>query len=329
MYSARAILPILLIIALGHCFARFGSWERAFYLELNRLCFRFFLPVQLFCNIYNAENFSILNWRLMGYILLGIVVCLGVGVACAFVFPMKKDQRGVVAQAAFRSNHTVLGLPLVNALGGEAAMPFASLATATCVPVFNVLAVICLTCFTPRKSEGNVWKGILRGIVCNPLIWGCLLGVACCCIRQLLPQVDGQPAFLIRRDMTVVYDVLTMLSKVASPVMLFVLGTTLDFSAIHDFFPQLTLGIVLRLVAAPVLMIGTAVLLRTPLHLTKLEIPTMLAIFASPVAVSSAIMVQQIGGDVQLANQLIIWTSVLSMLTIFVIVFILRAMGLL
>ena len=40
-------------------------------------------------------------------------------------------------------------------------------------------------------------------------------------------------------------------------------------------------------------------------------------------------MAQQIGGDVQLANQLVVWTSVLSMLTIFVIVFILRAMGML
>ena len=57
------------------------------------------------------------------------------------------------------------------------------------------------------------------------------------------------------------------------------------------------------------------------------EMPSLVAVFASPVAVSSAVMVQKIGGDDQLASQLVVWTSAASMATIFAIVFVLRTIG--
>ena len=54
-----------------------------------------------------------------------------------------------------------------------------------------------------------------------------------------------------------------------------------------------------------------------------------MTVSASPVAVSSAVMVQELGGDDQLAGQLVVWTSVLSLFSIFAIVYLLRAAGLL
>ena len=49
----------------------------------------------------------------------------------------------------------------------------------------------------------------------------------------------------------------------------------------------------------------------------------------TPVAVSSYIMAQQAGADGQLAGQLVVFSSVLSIFTLFVTIFILRTMGLL
>ena len=83
----------------------------------------------------------------------------------------------------------------------------------------------------------------------------------------------------------------------------------------------------LRLVISPALVVGTAVLLRKPLGLTVTEMPAILAACASPVAVSSAVMTQEIGGDDQLASHLVVWTSVFSMLTIFLLVYFLRSIG--
>ena len=51
--------------------------------------------------------------------------------------------------------------------------------------------------------------------------------------------------------------------------------------------------------------------------------------YQTPVAVSSYIMAQQAGADGQLAGQLVVFSSVLSIFTLFVTIFILRTMGLL
>ena len=324
LYTLRAILPILIIILLGYVSRRVFSWSDEFYKTLNQMCFRLFLPIQLFYNVYSIESLAAMNWTVIGYLFFGVFLSFAVGMAASHFFVSQRRQKGVIVQASFRANQAILGIPLANALGGEAAMAFASLATSVCVPLFNVLAVITLTIFSDKEGRKISPKALLRQVATNPLIIGCLSGLLAVVIRQFLPVVDGIPVFTIKNQLPSVYLVLGNLSKVASPVMLFVLGTRLDFASVPGLFPQLRLGILLRLVICPALVLGLAVLLRDPLAITLLEMPTLIAVSSMPVAVSSAVMVQEIGGDDQLAGQLVVWTSVLSMISVFCIVYLLR-----
>lgn len=322
-YALRAILPILLMIAAGYAVKCIGPWDQKFYKSLNKLCFHLFLPINLFCNIYEIQDLSQTNWKLAGVLFLGTIACMFVGMVAVWLFQLKREQKGVVIQAAFRSNQAVLGLPLANALGGQEAMAFASIACAVCVPLFSVLAVIVLTICSGDGNKVLSPSTMVKKILQNPLI----VASAAAIFLVVLRETFGLPAYYLKEETPSVYKVLTDFGKVASPVMLFVLGTGLDFKATRHLMPQLSLGIILRLVVSPVLIIGTALLLRDMLGLTTVEMPTFVALCASPVAVSSAVMVQEIGGDDQLASQLVIWSSVLSMGTIFLIVFLLRSMG--
>jgi predicted permease len=65
------------------------------------------------------------------------------------------------------------------------------------------------------------------------------------------------------------------------------------------------------------------------LHCTQIHYPALVALFGSPVAVSSAIMASSMKNDGQLAAQLVVWTSIFSIFTIFAEVCILMMMGLL
>jgi len=327
LYTIRAILPILFVILAGCGMRRFGRWGDEFYRQLNALCFHFFLPVQLFCNVYSIDGLSYMNWRSIGYILSGVLFCLLLGLLAACLFILDRGQRGVIVQASFRSNQAILGLPLANALGGEAAMAFAAMATSLCVPLYNVLAVVVLTFFGSGGGRRLSLKTLLRRLAANPLILGALSGILAVVVRQFLPEVDGTPVFTIQNQLPSLFGALTSLSKVASPVMLFVLGARFDFSAVRGLLPQLTVGIALRLVLCPAVVIGTALALRGPLALTAVEIPTLVAISATPVAVSSAVMAQEMGCDDQLASQLVVWSSALSMATVFCIVYLLRFCG--
>lgn len=328
-YTLGAIVPILLIILLGYVVRRIGPWGDDFYKQLNQLCFRLFLPVQLFCNVYAIDELRAMNWRMIGYIFCGILACALMGVAAAKLFVPQRLQKGVIVQASFRSNQAVLGLPLANSLGGAEAMGFAALSTSVSVPLFNVLAVVVLTLYGSSEGRRPSVKEVAKRVLHNPLIIGAMSGVLAVLVRQLLPTAGGVPVFTIRNQLPILFDAITRLSVVASPVMLFVLGTRLDLGAVGSILPQLSLGIFLRLIVSPLLVIGTAVLFRGPLGLTSTELPSLITITSTPVAVSSAVMVQEIGGDDQLASQMVVWTTILSAVTIFCIVYVLRLSGLL
>ena len=320
LYALRALMPILLIMALGALVRRLCSWDTVFYKRLNGLCFHVFLPINLFCNVYAASDLSEMNWRLVGVMTLGILASLALGCAAARLLVPRREQKGVIIQASFRSNQAILGLPLAEALGGAPALGFASLITAVAVPIFNVLAVPVLSYYSESSRPSG--KALARRVVKNPLIVSTCLAIVCVLVRNLL----GLEAPLLQKVPSV-YSALQNLSKIASPVMLFVLGACLDFKAVGSLLPQVSLGVVLRLIVSPVLVLGAMLLLREPLQLTAVEMPAMLAVIASPVAVSSAVMTQEIGGDDQLASQIVVWSSVLSMVSIFFIVWILRTIG--
>ena len=61
----------------------------------------------------------------------------------------------------------------------------------------------------------------------------------------------------------------------------------------------------------------------------KTEFPAFTALFATSVAVSSAVMAAEMNSDNTLADQLVVWTSIVSMFTIFGFVVALRSIGVL
>ena len=59
------------------------------------------------------------------------------------------------------------------------------------------------------------------------------------------------------------------------------------------------------------------------------DYPALIALFGTPAAVSSAIMAGQMNNDEQLATQIVVWTSLFSIATMFITVCVLMAAGLL
>ena len=161
----------------------------------------------------------------------------------------------------------------------------------------------------------------------NPLIIGVTLGIVTVGVRMLLPKNDaGEAVFLLSRDCPFLFSALTTAAKAATPLALVVLGARFDFSAVRALRKQISIAVFMRLIFAPALAIGGAVLLSHfgVLPFSEVEYPALVAIFASPIAVSSSVMVSEIGGDDQYGAQLVVWTSVLSVFTVFLTVFLMR-----
>ncbi|MCD8205378.1 MAG: AEC family transporter [Clostridia bacterium] len=174
-------------------------------------------------------------------------------------------------------------------------------------------------------------KKTVINIVTNPVLLGTLTGLLFVGIRELERAVTGGDVpFTLKGDLTIIYTIVDDLKAICSPFALIVLGGQFEFRSAHGMTKEIVVGVIMRIVVAPLLGIGCAVLIDsyTNFFAAGMNYPTIIALFGTPVAVSSAVMAGNMGGDEQLATQYVVWTSICSIVTIFATVFLLQYFGL-
>lgn len=330
-FSFNAVMPILLLVFLGVVLRKLKFAKDDFFKTANSLVFRVFLPVMLFYNVYKIKSLKEVNWKALIFCVLAVLAVFALGVAISLLITKRRDRLGVLQQCAFRSNHAIIGLPLAQSLGTQSAVSFAAVLSAAVIPLFNILAVFVLSYYSEKDKKPSFKKALIDTVK-NPLIIGVFCGLVTLAVRAVLPKgTDGEAVFTIEKNLPFIMSAVKDISAITSPFALIVLGARFDFSASHGMAKDITAGVVMRLVLSPVIGIGGAVLLSNVgiISVTSAEMPGLISVFASPAAISSAVMVGEIGGDDQLATQLVVWTSVVSMFTIFVCVFISKGLCLL
>jgi predicted permease len=336
LFALNAVIPILILILLGYLLRTGGFFDERFAKAANKLVFRIALPVLLFYNIYTVESMEVFDLSAILYAAIGVLVLFGLGMTIAVLCIPDRKQRGVVAQCTFRSNFAIIGLPLGAARGGAEGSALTAIISAVTVPMFNVLAVIALTVFL-GENDGDGKRRVDVGALCkkiakNPLIIGVLAGIAALVIRSLLPvQADGTVVFSLSRDVPMLYQAIKWLANMATPLALISLGGQFSFRATGQLWRQIVIGTGMRIAVAPVLgILGAYLLTRAGvMQANNAQYAALIALFGSPVAASSAIMASEMGNDEQLAAQYVVWTSVGSALTIFLIAVVCRSAGLL
>jgi predicted permease len=332
LYTAvNAVAPVILTILLGYFLKRIGFLTPEFLKIGNKLVFNVCLPAMLFVNVYVIEGFSAINWDIVLYCVAALVVLFVLGLGITLASTRVPERRGCIWQCTFRSNFAIIGLSLASALGGDDAVAVAAIVSSFTVPLFNVLSVIALSVFVEGNEGKTTPKALVMKMAKNPLILSVLLGLGCLAIREAQLAAFGRVIFALNRETKFLYTTLSNLKSIASLFALIVLGGQFEFSAVKGLLKEIVAGTTARIVIAPIIGIGGAVLLSAYTGLLSCgpaEYPALIAMFGSPVAVSSAVMAGNMGNDEQLATQLVVWTSIFSIVTVFLEVCILMAAGL-
>ena len=326
LFTCNAILPMILLILLGYFLKQKGFFTPEFLKIGNKTVFNVCLPVLLFKNIADIEQLSDIRLDVALYVLLAIAALILLGFPLARRVPEPR-QKGVLHQCMFRSNFALIGVPLAELLGGSKGVATAAIISMFSIPIFNMMAVVVLSIYKDGKAAID-WKKILRGICRNPLINGVLLG-----LLYLLGKTLGAHAGLSNplAGVTFLSTALAYLSRAATPLALLVLGGQFEFQAVGSYRKQLTAGVLVRNVFAPLVGIAPAAVLTLTglLDFGPEVFAGLIALFGTPIAVASAIMAEAMDNDGQLAAQLVVWTSLFSMVSLFLIIFLVRALGLL
>lgn len=326
--AINAVVPVVLLILLGYILKQKGFINNDFVKIGNKLVFNVCLPCMLFINVYSIESFASIDWNIVIYSVVMLVAIFILGLGSALMTTKLPERRGVILQCTFRSNIAIIGLSLASALGGEEAVAVAAIVSSFTVPVNNILAVLSLSMFAGNgASNKNSFKNVLINIVKNPLIIGCVLGLVFLGLREVQMALFGEVVFRFSQQTKFLYTAVNNLKSIATPFALVVLGGQFEFSAVKGLLKEIVVGTVWRIVLAPLLGLAVAILLSAKMGWGVNEFPALVALFGSPVAVSSAVMAGSMGADEQLAAQLVVWTSIFSIFTIFAEVCVLMGMG--
>lgn len=322
IFAFNSISPIILTIVVGYILKKIGMMDKNFSQKANKLVFRVFLPAMLFLNIYGIESISSVSLGYVVYAIITLLIIFGLAIPTIILLTKEKSRRGALLQGVFRSNYALIGIPLATTLFPDNGAAIATLLSAFMVPAFNILAVIGLSVFSGTGEKTN-FKKVFLGIAKNPLILSISAGLVALGIRASF--IHFGITFRLS-SVTALWTTLKYLSNIATPLSLLVLGAQFEFSAIPSLKREIVSGIILRSIAVPILGIGVAYLFFKN-SFGGAQFAALVAAFCTPVAVSSVPMAQEMGADTELAGQLVVFTTLTSAFTVFIVSFLLKLAG--
>ena len=309
MVALNAVAPFLILLSVGFLAVRTGLTDRAFMARLNALNFRLFFPFLMFSNVYSARPEDLPSVTLMIFGPVSVLLLIAVLLVVVPRIVKENPRRGTIIQAVFRSNFIIYGIPLTASVFGTARSSVCGMMVMIMVTLFNTAAVIVLEIF---RDGGRVrLKPLLLGLVRNPLLQGCAAGLLCYLLQIRLPDFIASPV--------------SSLSSLATTLAMIALGASLVFDELKKNRRTVTAVLLVRLVLLPLIALPAAWVL----GLRGVELFLVLMIFGTPVATASYPMAQNMGGDGQLAGQLVFVSTVASLGTVFLFIYALSRLGLL
>lgn len=300
----KVVFPLFASMMLGYIVKELDIVKKPTIEGINKLVFKVFLPLMLFSNIIHTDINKDVKPDIMIFSVIIVLAIYSLVFIVMLFLEKENKRRSVLIQATFRSNFIIFGLPMTASIYGSNNVGSVAILVAILVPLYNVLAVVTLEVF--RGSKINI-KNIVSGIITNPLIISAISSILILALKIKLPNILD--SWLLDT------------SKVASPLALFGLGATFSFHASKKLLRQLIIGVLGKLIILPAIGITISILY----GYRSIDLAALLAMFASPVAVSSYTMAEQMGADGELAGQLVVFTSFFSILTIFVWVLVLKS----
>lgn len=295
------------MMVLGYVLRTIKLFTESFLKQLNKVCFQVFLPTVLFINIYQSDFQSLFSWKLVIFALLSITAAFLLLMILVPRFTKDNGSRGIIVQGIFRSNFILFGIPMTASLYGADNTSVTAILLAFVIPLFNLLSIIALSVYSgTKKSVFSIIKEVFK----NPLIIGAAIAFFFVLTKIAIPVV--------------LEHTISDIGKVATPLALIVLGGSFQFKSLKKYPVPLCFCVFGKLVLMPLIFIPIGYLA----GFRHLELAALFCMFASPTAVSTFTMAQAAKANDELAGQVVVLDSLLSVVTIFIGITLLKSLQL-
>ncbi len=294
MIVLNSLFPIFVLLLLGWFLKQRGLTDAAFLNNADRLIYYFFFPIMLFWKIGGASFEDGLDWNFCFAALCALLSMFAISTLVIKLFRISAFQAGSFSQSCYRFN-TYIGVAVIlNSLGAEGVKYFGVL-IGFAIPLINVFAVTTLIWFSGREIDFRRRMSIAgKALVSNPLILGCLAGIA------YSRMVGWFPVFI--------NNSLSLISMVSLPLALISIGGSLTFAGVRGNLGLSFLSSALKLLLLPA--IGW--LFFYIFNVTGIPLKVGLIFFALPASTAIYVLSSQMNSDTNLASSAIVLSTVLS-----------------
>lgn len=192
------------------------------------------------------------------------------------------------------SNTSFIGFPLISAFYGESLLSIAIICDQTMFLALSTLGIIAAVKGGSRSGKVSA-TFILKRLITFPPLIGCISALI---LSQFIDFSSAEPFF-------------DKLAATVSPLALFSVGLQLKFNGWKKLIPQMSASMLYKLILAPAMVLGLALLLNIKGDVAKITIFEA----AMPTVVTSSIIAEQFRLNTKLTNLIIGFSIIVGFLT--------------
>ena len=309
IFTFNVVAPVFLLIFLGYGLKIRGFINQNFILISSKIVFNVTVPALVFVELSTTDFRVTFDLKPIIFAYIGLLIFFALSwILAIFLTREGRDQASFI-QGSVRSNYAIVGFALLSNTFGDQVLGKAAILLAFIMPLFNVLAVIALTVPVKKEKQFSYKKTIIE-IITNPLILATFVAIPFSYFQISIPQ------FLMK---TIDY-----LATLTLPLALLGIGGSLNFKTIKKDSKLALFATLIKIVIVPASLTYVAALL----GYRGEELAVLFMLFATPTAIVSFIMAEAMGCNSELAGNIIVTTTLGSIFTLSLGIFIMRSMGL-
>ena len=297
LHIINTIIPVFAVILLGLVIRATGYLPQEITAPLNRLVYYIAIPAMLFKALVGASFRTHFDILLLSGTLAPVLVVFALSIVVTKLIHVPRRYRGTLAQSCFHGNFGYIGFAVAFYLLGESGLTTASILAGFLMLLQNFLSVLALQLFSPNPILGRRFPFVLKKVVANPVIVSSTAGIAFSLSGLALPVVA--------------HRTLSILSGMALPLALLVIGASLSPALIRDNLKYAIISGVVKLVILP----AVGVFFYYQAGLAPGQFLPGLILLASPTATVTFVMAAEMKGSVELASAAISLNTLLSAVT--------------
>ena len=304
LLTLQNVSVLFLLIVVGYIVGKVGIVSESGQKELSGFVLKVTMPATIILALqleYTRERFNT-ALRIMLIISLAYIAMILLSNVISRIYKVDERQRDVIAIGSMLPNTSFMGFPIVLSILGKEALFFAVLGAGL---IFEIVSWTYATYIIGRNTGTDFKEGLMKKIFLSPGILSIIIGFILFIFSITIPE----PLNATMR----------LLSQATSPLAMIVVGILLSRSNIKECITNGKLYIIsiFKLLIFPLLIF---LVLKT-LGFIGMEIIIPTVMLSMPTAAYVAMFSANLGNDANLASQIVFISSLMSLITIPIMVY--------